>query len=448
MKRGVFVLGGLVLISILQILALQAQGSRLPFSQTIRIEDYDDGYAQAFTFPTYVQEGSSWRSEDRMVRVTVSPGEYMLWEEKGAVYEDKNYFFEVMVSIALSDSRGKVSKEFKSYLNCELVKCDPVSWEGRLFWDHAGENRADLAGKTFDSASPLIVTDPYFQVTLHLIDLKKSIYYCDTTDPAFFYCASDADCFVFIDTLTLRLTIDYSSTQKKILEASQHEDSANAFFEAGDYAKAKDEYKLAASLYSQVGAQPKSAMIQKQIDLCDWMSEGLRLLQEASETEDYKEAIEKYEEARSYFENAKTELEGIGSPQSSECQKLIDKCNEEISNLEGIGRLRNRLMYLVLAIFAVIGGSGILRHLRKKKALGMELKQELTLTILDTKTGRKIEIGATPSDKIGKIRQLAATKLEMVPSALLYNGEICPPDKTVEECGLKSGALLEVIPKE
>ncbi len=377
MKRGAFVLGGLLLV-----FAIRVQSSGLPFSQAIKIEDYDDYYAQAFTFPIYVQEGSSWRSEDRMIRVAISPRERMVWEDWEGKYENKNYFFKVMISITLSDSKGIVSKDFKSYLNCEFAIHDPKTWKGRLFWDHAGEDRADLAGKTFDSASPLTVTDRYFDVTLHLIDFKKSDYSCDTRTLSDskgivskdFNCVSDADCLVLIDTLTLRLTIDYSSTQKRIHTASQHEESANAFFQAGDYAKAKDEYKLAASIYSQVGAEPKSIMIRKQIDVCDWMSEGLRLLQEASDTEDYKEAIEKYKEARSYFEKARTELEGIGAAQSSECQILIDKCNDEINNLEGIGRLRNRLIYLILAIFAVIGASRILRYLGKKKAPRMEMR--------------------------------------------------------------------------
>jgi len=458
MKKLIVILVGLILLS-----SSDALGYELPFSKTISLENFDDSYNQAFTLPVYIQRGSTLETEDRMIRIAISPQERMVWEDQDGTYEDGDYFFKVLVSIVLSDRKGTVSKSFKSYLNCELMNCDPKAWRGRLFWDHAGEDQADLAGKTFDQTTPMIISDQYFEVTLHLIDFRKSAdWYCDTkVDPEeyyyFFYCISDADCFVFIDTLTLRLTIDYSLAQKSMQtshgDASQHVELANGFFQAGEFAKAKAEYEQAMFIYNQIGAD--SSDIQEQIKLCDSyltaqeaLEQGTRLFQEAAGIEDYQQAIEKYKDARSSFERAKAKFDELGATNSAECQSWIDKCNEQISSLEGVGRLRNRLIYVIIGIVAVAFAGIVIKKIGGRGTPRMPLERDITINVQYQKTGKIVKIRVSESDKIGRIRQLAGTELGVVPSKLIYEGKLCLPDQTVRECGIADGAIVKVEAKE
>ncbi|KYK38070.1 MAG: hypothetical protein AYK18_08145 [Theionarchaea archaeon DG-70] len=457
MKKAV-----MVFVSILLMLLPAVQGPALSYSKTIKIDDFDDEFAHAFNFPVYVQEGSTFRTEDRMVRVAISPRERMMWESGEGIYEDVNFFFKVSVSVTLSDAKGTVSEDFSSYLNCEIVDCDTNAWEGRLFWDKAGEEKADYAGKTFDKTTPLIVEDQYFKVTLNLVDFKKSAdYYCHPD--YFYYCLSDSECLAFLDSLVLRLGIDYSSSQNQLLtsyedqqlqleNALQYEGIADEYFQAGKFQEAKTEYEKAIAIYDQGGEESKCDGIQEQIDLCnsfldaqEIMRKGMQSFQEAAATDNYDEAIKEYENARSYFENAKAKFDEIDAAQSTECQMWINKCDDEIGNLEGVGRLRSRLIIIVLVIALVAVAGMVISRITKGKAPIAAKEEVLVLRVLDSQTKKEVNVEVKPSDRIGKVRQLIATKLGVLPLQILYNQEPCPPGKTVKECGLKDGARVEIL---
>ena len=429
-------------------------GDSLPYSEIAEFKTSDDQYTKILTLPVFVTSGSTYVSEDRVIQIRISPGHFAAcYDDEGYLYEDKDIFFKVLVSISLSGARG-VSQEFRSYLNHSLDDCDEQAWEGHLFFDHADEVRADQAGKTFDSRNPLTVKDGFFVVTLSLMDVKKSNYGCENNDEYCLDCETDAACIIFVDSLTVKVDISYSSTQLEYIslfeKASQHTASAQESFQAGEFDEAKSEFVEAQSFYDELGDEEKSQVMQEQIDMCiayttgqENMTEGIRLFQEASATDDYDEAIKIYEDALSYFEAAKAEFDEINSAQSAECQTMINQCNDEIENLKGVGRLRTRLLYFVVGI-AVLGGAGVVYKQIQKGKGAKPPARGITLRVQHADTGKEVSISVERFDKIGKVRQLAGTKLGILPSDVLYNGKFVPPDQTVAEAGLSDGAVIKI----
>jgi tetratricopeptide (TPR) repeat protein len=456
LKRAVIALVGLILI-----FSVNAQGVKLPFSRTISLQDFDDNYSQAFTLPVYVEKDGAYKPEDRVIRIAISPQERLLWEDEEGLWEEKDFFFKVLVSISLSDMKGTISKDFRGYINCELVDCEDW-YNGRLFWDQAGQERADWAGKLFNQSNPLILRDQYFEVTLNLVNFKKSDWSCDPADDweqyynAPYYCISDK-CIILLDSLTLQLAIDYSSNQRNVItqheKASQHVMEADEYFKEGEFAKARTEYEQAESIYSQIGED--SSSIQEKIELCDShlvayesLQEGMRIFEEATGIEEYQEAIEKFEEARSLFEKAKNEFDEVGDTSSVECQSWIDKCNDEISNLEGVGRLRTRLIYIIIAIVLLASAGFIIKQIKRENPHEAVMKESITIRVKHAEAEQEVSLQVSKSEKIGRIRQMAGTKLGIVPSDLWYKGKSCPPDKTVDQCGIENEAVLEIKSKE
>lgn len=418
----------------------------LPLSETAELKTSDDHYSLEKIVTVYQKEGSTYTPENRAVSVTMAPQDYV--EYQGQLL--KEYFCDVLVSIVITTADGKTSQEFLSYLNF-----DPS--QQSLIWDHAGYPTADRAGETFGENNSLTVEDQYLEVTLTLTHLTLSEYTCG-------HCDTDAASpIIFLDTLRMRVDVTYTQSQKDTIEQMQEDmeeygdaqgyvTAAQQYFQQGEFDKARDEFQKAKDIFDQIGDTEKSDEIQEQIDKClsynaaaENLRDGMSAFEDASRTNDYQEAINKYEEARSYFQRAQTEFDKVeDTGKSDECETWIDRCNDEIDNLKGVGSLRERLIYIILAI-AVIAGAGIvMKQLGKGKA--PKQVKGMTLTVVNTVTGEETTLQVEQSDKIGKIRQAAGTHLGIVPSGLLYNGKECPPDWTVMECGLHTGAILEVVP--
>ena len=427
-------------------------GYELPSSETLDIKSYNDQYTLDKTFSVLEKKGSTYELGYRTVQIRIAPQKFRIYEQRRNTYEDRNTFHKVLVSIVLCDAVGKISQDFQSYLNYE--NC-PES-RGRLFWDHAGENQADRAGQSFTQQNPLIIEDEYFRVTVALLGFSGSPYTCDTTCDQ--TCESDSSCLYYLNILTLRVTTAYSSAQEELKssfeEASAHAETASDFLQKGEFEKAKSEYEKAKAIYEQIDDSLRSGAVLEQLNLCNnyidahvYYSDGLRLFQEAANEENYKKAIEEYEDARSSLEKAQIAFADAGALQSEECQTWIDQCNNEIENLERVGRLRVRLLYVVAFLLIAAGAGGIVSRFKKWKTQKPE-KDTITLKVQNAETGEEVTIEVNRLDKIGKIRQIAGAKLHIIPSRLLYNEEACPPDRTVGECGLKDGDAVRIVPME
>lgn len=418
----------------------------LPLSETVELKTSDDHYSLEKIVTVYNKEGSTYTPENRAVSVTIAPQDYV--EYQGQLL--KEYFCDVLVSIVITTADGKTSQEFLSYLNF-----DPS--QQSLIWDHAGYPTADRAGETFGETNSLTVEDQDLEVTLTLTHLTLSEYTCG-------HCDTDAGSpIIFLDTLRMRADVTYTQSQKDTIEQMQEDmeeygdaqgyvTAAQQYFQQGEFDKARDEFQKAKDVFDQIGDTEKSDEMQEQIDKClsydvaaENLRDGMSTFEDASRTNDYQEAINKYEEARSYFQRAQTEFDKVeDTSKSDECETWIDRCNDEIDNLKGVGSLRERLIYIILAI-AVIAGAGIvMKQLGKGKA--PKEAKGMTLTVVNAVTREETTLQVEQSDRIGKVRQAAGTHLGIVPSGLLYNGKECPPDWTVRECGLHTGAVLEVVP--
>jgi tetratricopeptide (TPR) repeat protein len=433
-----------LIICIFLLIPVYAQD--LPLSETAELKTSDDHYSLEKIVTVYEKEGSTYTTENRAVSVMIAPQDYV--EYQGQLL--KEYFCDVLVSIVITTEDSETSQEFLSYLNFD-------SSQQSLIWDHAGYATADRAGETFGENSSLTVEDQYLEVTLTLTHLTLSEYTCG-------HCDTDAGSpIIFLDTLRLRVDITYTSSQKDTIEqmqedmekygdAQEYVTAAQQYFQQGEFDKARDEFQKAKDVFDQINDTEKSDEMQEQIDKCisydaatENLRDGMNTFEEASRTNDYQEATNKFEEARSYFQKAQAEFDKAeDTSKSDECETWIDRCDDEIDNLKGVGSLREKLIYIVLAI-AVIAGAGIIM---KQLGKGKPPKQAkgITLTVVNAVTREETTLQVEQSDRIGKVRQAAGTQLGIVPSGLLYNGKECRPDWTVKECGLHTGAVVEVVP--
>ncbi|MBU7025632.1 MAG: hypothetical protein HXS48_01725 [Theionarchaea archaeon] len=422
-------------------------GQDIPLSQTVELKNYEDHYELEKFVPIYQKEDGTCTTEYMVVSVDIAPKEYSLYQDK----EMKEYFSNIFVYITISTEDGDTSEEFQSYLNFDTS-------EGRLFWDHAGQSRADRAGETFGQDNSLIVKDEYVEVTLALTQLNLSDYRCDG-------CDSDAASYIFIDLIRFKLVIDYSQSQKDSIEecqedierygdAQEHITKAKENFQQGEFKKAKDEFQKAKDIFDEIGDTEKSDDMREQIDKCttyqvatENFKDGMDLFEDAASTNDYQEAIDMYEQARSYFQRAKTEFDRAeDTNKSDECETMIDRCNDGIDDLKDVGTLRGRLIYIILAIVVMAVAGVVIKQLGKGKP-PKQVTKGITLKAKNAETGEETTIQVEATDKIGKVRQMAATNLGVIPSELLYNGKACPPDWTVQECGLRNGAVVTVVPR-
>lgn len=422
-------------------------GQELPFSETIELKNFEDHYNLEKIVPVYIKEDHTYKTENRVVSVEIAPQEYA---DIQGTYE-KDYFCNIRVSLTLATTDGKSSQEFLSYLNFDTS-------QQRFFWDHAGYPTADRAGESFDQDNPLTVKDQYFKVTLTLTDVALG--------PTCSDCDTDAASYIsFIDVIRFRLEITYSQSQLDALDemqedaedygdAQEYVTAAQQFFEQGEFEKAKDEFQKAKDILDEIGDTEKSDDMQEWIDKCisyqvatENFKDGMDLFEDAALTNDFQEAIDMYEQARSYFQRAKTEFDRAeDTNKSDECETMIDRCNDEIDNLKGVGTLRGRLIYIILAIVVMAVAGVVIKQLGKGKP-PKQVTKGITLKAKNAETGEETTIQVEATDKIGKVRQMAATSLGVIPSELLYNGKACPPDWTVQECGLRNGAVVTVVPR-
>lgn len=430
-----------LIILVLLPVSVYAQG--IPFSETVELKTFEDHYTIEKVISVYVKEGQSYTQQNRVVSVNIAPQDYLTYQ--GA--EMKDYFVDILVSVVIATEDGKVSKDFVSYLNFE-----PSS--GRLFWDHAGNARADRAGETMGQNAPLVVEDEALKITLTLLQMTPSEYLCSG-------CQTDASSYLgFIDLIRWKVDIVYTQSQLDILayygDATQYVTSAQAYFGQGEFEKAKEEFENAKNAFDDMGDTTNSAEMQEWIDKCvsyqaatDNFKEGMKAFEEAATISAYQSAIDKYEEAKAYFTRAKTEFDlAEDKTKSDECQAWIDKCDDEIENLQGVGTLRGRLIYIIIGV-VVIGAAGmLLKQVGKGKGKPEAPRPKgMTLRVQNAVTGQEVSVQVEATDKIGKVRQLAATSLGIVPSALLHNGKVCSPDRSVGECGLRNGDVVEVVPQ-
>lgn len=259
MKKGIVVFFGLLLC-----LVPTAAQPELPFSETVEIKNFDDQYSLDLILPVYVKKESTYEIEERMVQIRIGPKDYA----RRSV-GNKDYFLKVLVSVTLSDMKGSVSEDFESYLNCELENCDEAFRTEQLFWDHAGEERADRAGEPFEENLPLVVRDKYVEVTVRLVSYlaPPNIHSCDSQSE---YCDSDVECVLYLWGMTLQVTVGYSSAQASYQslfeEASDYISRGDGFCEAGEFENAVNEYEKAQAVYDELGDTLRSNALQEQID--------------------------------------------------------------------------------------------------------------------------------------------------------------------------------------
>jgi tetratricopeptide (TPR) repeat protein len=433
------------------------EGAELPFSETVELKNVEDHYdLEAFIIPIFIKEDHTYKTDSRVVTVSIAPQDHCLYQNN----EYKEYFCDILVKIVISTADGETVTDFQSYLNFDME-------ERQLFWDHAGFSRADHAGQTLDEDNDLTIKDQYVEITLALTHLTLSTYSCGD-------CETDASSFInFMDTLRFRLDITYTQSQQdaqedmgdtheESLDAQQYIVNAQQYFQEGEFEKAREQYEEAKTIFDSIGDDENAQDMQEWIDKClaydsatENFTEGTQLFEEASRTNDYQEAMNKYEQARSYFQRAKTEFERAeDDTQSDLCDTWIDRCDDEIDNLKGVGTLRGRLIYIIIAIVVVAGAGLLIKSLGKGKSKKKGAVKDttpkgvkgITLTVRNTETGQTTTIQVTPTDKIGKVRQIAATNLGIVPADLVYEGAPCPPASTVQECGLTAGSTVDITP--
>ena len=444
MKRTYLIVCTILLVSACKPL----YGQELPFSEVVELKNFEDLYNLEKRTQIYIKENGSYKSEDRVVSVNIASKEFCLYQ--GTEYKD--YFCNILVSIVISTADGKMTKEFQSYLNYETAK-------QRLFWDRAGYPRADRAGERFGPGNPLIVKDQYLEVELSFMQLMPSEYDCGN-------CMTDAESYInFIDLIRFNLLISYTPSQKNLIEqmqedtgdiqdAQQHIAKAQEYFQQGEFEKAREEFEKAKNLFDQVGDAERSDDMQEQIDKCvsydlatEDFEEGERTFKDAGEINDYQEAMGKYEDAKVYFQKAKVEFDRLEDKNNSKgCDDWIERCNDEIDDLRGVGSLREKLIYIIVATGVLAAAGIVVKQLGKGKRPKTPAEERMILKVLNAETGEEVTIQVEKTDKIGKVRQSAAAKLGIIPSVLLYHGEVCFPDQTAEECGLRNGVTVEIIP--
>lgn len=314
-----------------------------------------------------------------MVNVKIEP---QVWTKRNTGKSKRYVFSKVLVHLVITDSRGKMTADFESYLNCSLKDCDRDTPQTFLFWDHAGEERADNAGEIFDGDTPIVVRDHYCEVTVSLVSFLESrlAYLCS---PDLEYCESDSECITFLNGLTVEVAVDYSTTYRafaelfesasdhvaegdtflengeydealleyeeakaiydrvgdtvrsgivyeKVVEvnlliAPEYVASGEEFFEAGEYDKALQEYEKAKDIYNTVGDMKLLGMVQERIDTCKSyyvaagnLEKGIEVFREAKHIKEDEAAIKKYQEAKLLFETAKTEFDELGDGEKSD----------------------------------------------------------------------------------------------------------------------------------
>jgi tetratricopeptide (TPR) repeat protein len=453
----------LICLGVVLSLCAVAHGAELPFSETVELKSSEDHYdLENLIIPIYIKENHTYKTDARVVMVSIAPQDYCLYQNT----EYREYFCDILVKIVISTSDGDTVKDFESYLNFDIAN-------QRLFWDHAGHSRADRAGQALDEDHSLEVQDQYVEVSLALTHLTPSEYNCGD-------CQTDASSYInFVDTLRFRLDITYTESQLDAQEDMQdtvgetqdaqvYITQAQQYFQQEEFEKAREQYQEAKDIFDEIGDDEKAQDMQELIDKClaydsakENFKEGTQLFEEASRTNNYQEATDKYQQAKSYFQRAKTEFtRAEDETQADLCDNWIDRCDDEIENLKGVGTLRDRLLYIIIAIVVVAGAGVAIKSLGKGKGAGKGKSKgkgkekipqpagmkEMTLTVRNTETGQTTIVQVTPQDKIGKVRQIAATNLGIVPSALSYEGKPCPPAHTVEECGLTSGSTVDITP--
>lgn len=406
----------LFVIFVLLVLS-SANAQELPISERSSIVNAGDRYKNILVFPVYAQRGDTYELEDWTISITIEP---QAWIELFDGRNLKDHFSKVLVSIVIEDSKRKKTADFKSYLNCELKNCDRDAKETFLFWDHAGERRADNAGEVFDAKSPIVVKDMYCEVTVNLVG------FIETWDswpchPSTTLCISDAACMVFLRGLTLDVSIDYTQpysdfvllfeeasehvatgdqyaeagerdkafqeyekakalydhlgdvvqmnkVQEKIINfdlvrALEYSALADQFFEAGEYKKALTEYEKAKNIYEAAGDTQGVILVQQLIDTCtlyitaaESLNEGIKIFGEAESTTNDQEAMEKYEKAKSWFEKARAAFDELNDGEKS------DECeiwiNQCDDNLDMVRRPEEdgEKDPFLYYIFVIVGG--------------------------------------------------------------------------------------------
>ncbi len=306
MKKMMMFFGVMLFIS-------TVSGSNVPFSETVSIQSKSDQYTLDCTMPVYVNRGSTYEMEDRTVHIVIDPQIPISWRDS---------YLTVQVSISITDS-GRTTADFHSYLNCNLENCDLNAMERNLYWDHAGKDRADLAGELFAEDSPLVVSDGFCSVTV----LPKN--FLTVKYPAFTFIPdyeSDLECPIPLIGLGLEITIDYledqASCAKHFKEASVHHTSADSYFQEGDLDNALSEYEKAKTIYDQLGDMVRSDTVREQIETVsllrasEYLGRGDQFFAEG-----------KFDEALTEYEKAKEIYDAIGDKeQSSTAENIIEKC--------------------------------------------------------------------------------------------------------------------------
>lgn len=391
-------------------------GQDVPFSETVSMGDADDQYVLDATFPVYVKSGSTYEIEDWVIHIEIGP---QSWIGKEVGWDVKEHFLDVLVSITVSTSKEKKSIDFKSYLNCTVEACDLEKMEIKLFWDHAGEKRADLAGEPFSEETPLILRDEYCEVAVKLISFLPFMYLVELYHLEH---ETDLECLLALRGLTLEINVDYSQTHASLVglfrEAQEYVSRGDELVQAGEFEKALTEYEKAKTVYDQIGDVVRSETVQGYIHDIDSskaleyitvgdeffrtgefekalimyekaekiyetrgdeenvrvvqelmyrctsyaaaaedLNEGIKIFEEAERTEYNWRAIKKYKEAKSCFEKAKAKFDQLKDQEKSdECIDWAKRCDAEIKLLESVKEAEEPHEYIGLPVAVGIVG--------------------------------------------------------------------------------------------
>ena len=203
--------------------------------ETFTISERDNHCIRDFRLPVYVKHGLTYETEERIISVKIEP---QVWSRRFRGKHTGYDFSKVLVMLAIKDSGGRTTADFESYLNCSLKDCEPNMAQPFLFWDHAGEDRADKAGEIFEVGTPIVIEDEYCRLTLSLVSFLEA-YLAYLCVPGVEYCESDSECITFLRSLTLEVTVDYLTKYigfLKLMEsASDHVEKGDSLCETGEY---------------------------------------------------------------------------------------------------------------------------------------------------------------------------------------------------------------------
>lgn len=399
------------------ILAAMISQDELPFTETATLNEPPSSYSSEVVTLIYQKKGTTYECVDHMVRIDITP---QLWDSGFDGRSYKDVFFKVLVAVTMTDAEGRITADFVSHLNCTRTDCADVTSPFFLFWDHAGENRADKAGEVFDEQNPVIVADDSCIVEIRLVQFLENPWnlFGECGEP----CISDAGCVQPLRGLTLQVSVGYTRSYLQLLHsleegaarsaegdelkeqgsleealeqyekaetiyrylgdearreevrrkihegystlAEEYVARGDRFFQSQDFVSAKPEYEKAIVLFETIGSVDMVADVEKKVEMCETYQsahkeydQGLTFLTAARNAANQEESLSRYREAREKFEKALNSFLLLEDQDKVEkCSNWIDLCDKRTGLLQEPDKNQTKTGYAGYWVFALIGG--------------------------------------------------------------------------------------------